>query len=95
MNEDQVEEKNQEKKKKGWSNKEWDSTFTLGGIVLSYVVLTAIGAVLSFRTEDGSVPTGVLTMYQGAKELMLVVAGYFFRKTQESGQGGNGEGGKN
>lgn len=63
------------------SNKDFDSSMTLGGIVLVYTVLSITIAVVAI--VKGTVPQELADVFQHAKELMLLVAGYFFRKGQE------------
>ena len=83
-----------ENKKKGWTNEQWDSTVTLAGVVVTYVVLSIGAGVLAWLSEEGLVPPGVLQIYQGSKELMLLVAGYFFGKKKfGENQNGNENGG--
>ena len=67
-------------------NKDVDSTITLGGIVLSFVGLVVACVVMIFRGLD--LPQALVDMFQHSKELMLLVAGYFFRKGQEALQNG-------
>ena len=70
------------------SNKDFDSSMTLGGIVLVYVALSITVAVVAL-TKD-TVPQELGDVFQHAKELMLLVAGYFFRKGQEQLAQNNG-----
>lgn len=78
--------------KKRWTNDQWDSTITLAGVVITYCILSIGAGVLAWLNEKGVVPPGVLQVYQGSKELMLLVAGYFFGKKRQLEQNGNGNG---
>ena len=63
------------------SNKDFDSTFVLAGIVYSYAMLATAVIVLSFL--NAKIPAELIDTFEHSKELMLLVAGYFFRKGQE------------
>lgn len=72
-----------------WSNKEWDGSIFLAGMVAAFILMI----VLTYRNQDFAALETSQKILEIIKDMFIFMAGYLFKKAVDTlGGGGMGEG---
>ena len=67
-------------KEKKWTNKEVDSTIAVIGVFFAFSMIISTIMILVFRQME--VSPDVIIVFQGCKELVLIILAYFFGRAK-------------
>ena len=70
-----------EKREKKWSNAEVDSTIAVVGVFVAFSFV--VGAILVLVFRSLAVSPDLIIVFQGVKELVLIILAYFFGRAKK------------